>query len=96
MSKRSFTTQEIFEALNHPIRRDIIRLVRQHEPISPRQLTDLVGDKLSNVAYHCRILAQSEMLLLTETRPVRGSTEHFYKAKPLGADWAEEALRAGD
>jgi|SRR4051794_10678706 len=36
--------------------------------------------KLQNVSYHFRVLREYNLIEEVETRPVRGSTEHFYRA----------------
>ena len=36
--------------------------------------------KLSNISYHVRVLVRMNLIEVVKTRPVRGSTEHFYKA----------------
>jgi DNA-binding transcriptional ArsR family regulator len=84
-------TQELVVALGHPTRRQILREMEGGQPISPRQLTEKLGETLSNVAYHFRVLAQSGVIELVTTRPVRGSTQHFYGVS-LEADWAHALL----
>ena len=52
-------------------------------PVSPKEITEKADRPLSNVGYHVKVLARCGMLTLTETRPVRGSTEHFYVASEM-------------
>jgi DNA-binding transcriptional ArsR family regulator len=84
-------TQELLVALGHPTRRQILRAMEGGPPTSPRQLTEKLGETLSNVAYHFRVLAESGVIELITTRPVRGSTQHFYGVS-LQADWAQALL----
>src|SRR6478672_2340685 len=84
-------TQELLVALGHPIRRQILREMDGEQPTSPRQLTEKLGETLSNVAYHFRVLAESGVIELITTRPVRGSTQHFYGVS-LEAEWAHALL----
>lgn len=84
-------TQELLVALGHPTRRQILREMEGGQPTSPRQLTEKLGETLSNVAYHFRVLAESGVIELITTRPVRGSTQHFYGVS-LEADWAQALL----
>jgi hypothetical protein len=47
---------------------------------SPNQLKDLLGVKLSDAAYHVRVLAEHGCIELVDTEQRRGATEHFYRA----------------
>ena len=82
------------------MRRQILREMSGGPPPSPREVTDRLDDTLSNVSYHFRVLADSGVLRLVRTRPVRGSTQHFYGVT-IDADWAlavlaiDEAARVG-
>jgi DNA-binding transcriptional ArsR family regulator len=87
-------TQDLLVALSHPIRRRILREMDGEPPTSPRQMTELLGESLSNVSYHFRVLAGAGVLRLVSTRSVRGSTQHFYDAW-IDAEWAR-ALLAGE
>jgi DNA-binding transcriptional ArsR family regulator len=67
-------------ALRHPLRQRILKqLSAVGSSSSPKRISDMLGAPLSNVSYHVRILAKCEALELVDTRPVRGSMEHFYK-----------------
>ena len=91
MAAPSHSTQNLFVALGHPTRRQILREMDGGPPASPRELTERLGDTLSNVSYHFRVLAEAGVLKLVSTRPVRGSTQHFYGMK-IDADWAKAVL----
>ena len=91
MNAAGRSTQSLFVALGHPLRRQILREMEGRPPASPREVTDRLDETLSNVSYHFRVLARSGVLALAGTRPVRGSTEHFYRVSQL-ADWARAAL----
>lgn len=71
----------VLTALNHPIRREILRYLENHNNggISPSKLANELDHPLGNVAYHIRILAESGVLKLSTTKPRRGAVEHFYK-----------------
>ena len=85
-------TQSLLEALGHPIRRRILReMANRTSPTSPTQLSNTIEETLSNVSYHCRVLAQNGVIELVATRPVRGSMQHFY-AVSIEAGWAQELL----
>lgn len=70
---------ELVKALNHPLRRRILhRALDDGAVFSPRQLAAEWEESLSNLSYHIRVLAELEALILTATKPVRGSMQHFY------------------
>jgi DNA-binding transcriptional ArsR family regulator len=88
------STQNLLVALGHPVRRQILREMSSGDgaqPASPRQVSEKLDETLSNVSYHFRVLAETGVLELTSTRPVRGSTEHFYGVS-IDADWARALL----
>jgi DNA-binding transcriptional ArsR family regulator len=85
------STQNLLVALGHPTRRQILREMDGRPPASPRQLTEKLDETLSNVSYHFRVLAESGALELVATRPVRGSTQHFYGVS-IEAGWAQALL----
>jgi DNA-binding transcriptional ArsR family regulator len=91
MAALNHPTQNLFVALGHPTRRQILREMDGGPPASPRELTERIGDSLSNVSYHFRVLAEAGVLKLVSTRPVRGSTQHFYGME-IDADWAKAVL----
>ncbi|HEX6667117.1 MAG TPA: helix-turn-helix domain-containing protein [Solirubrobacterales bacterium] len=79
-------------ALRHPLRRQLLRRMIGADPISPRELATELDVPLSNVAYHMRVLASTGAVTLVKTRPVRGSTQHFYRAAAIEADWVKQVL----
>jgi predicted transcriptional regulator len=99
MEATSSATQNLFVALGHPTRRQILREMDGGPPASPRELTELLGDTLSNVSYHFRVLAQAGVLKLVSTRPVRGSpsTSTGCRSKPSGRRrcWRSTSRRSG-
>jgi DNA-binding transcriptional ArsR family regulator len=82
---------DLLVALRHPLRREILREMADEKAISPRQISAALHRPLSNVSYHVRVLADCEALRLVGTRPVRGSTQHFYRAT-VEPEWARSAL----
>lgn len=78
-------------AMAHPLRAQILRLLVEHEILSPARLTALIAEgkalskkerqqMLANVSYHFRQLAELDCAEVVETKPVRGAVEHFYRA----------------
>jgi DNA-binding transcriptional ArsR family regulator len=78
-------------ALRHPLRRRILREMVGKETISPRELSAVLREPLSNVSYHVRVLADCAVATLVSTKPVRGSMQHFYCAT-IEAPWARQVL----
>jgi DNA-binding transcriptional ArsR family regulator len=81
--------------LKHPLRRDLLRLMIDAEPTSPRDLAKRVNRPLSNVAYHIRVLKICGAFELVKKTPVRGSIQHFYRAA-VKPKQAREALRLAE
>jgi DNA-binding transcriptional ArsR family regulator len=66
--------------VTHPLRRRIWYAMAEQRPISPRELADVLGEPVNDVAYHVRRLRDLGIIELAGTRPVRGATQHFYRA----------------
>jgi DNA-binding transcriptional ArsR family regulator len=84
-------------ALNHPTRRELLRLYLEKDAaLSPKELADLTGQKLSTISYHVRVLADKNAIELAEEEPVRGSVAHFYRPTALtkSTSWVLETLDA--
>ncbi|MGC2781391.1 MAG: helix-turn-helix domain-containing protein [Bradyrhizobium sp.] len=86
---------DLLAALRHPLRREILRLMESEEAISPRELSTMLEQPLSNVSYHVRVLADCEAVALVNTVPVRGSMQHFYRTA-VDAPWARQILGLGE
>lgn len=66
-------------AINHPIRVKLLATLATREA-SPSELAKEFGEELGVVNYHARKLESLGMVEVVRERPVRGSTEHFYKS----------------
>ena len=75
--------EAIVLAIRDPLRRRLLAAIAEGEA-SPKQLEARFGETLQVVAYHVRALAFYEVIDLSETRRVRGSTQHFYVVNDLG------------
>jgi DNA-binding transcriptional ArsR family regulator len=55
---------------------------------SPNEISQQLDMPVGDVSYHVRTLKDAGVIELVDERPVRGSTEHFYRAamKPLLSD----------
>jgi DNA-binding transcriptional ArsR family regulator len=87
---------DLFIALAHPLRRLILReVLAEGSETSPRELASALGQPLSRLSYHVRVLSACGALELVRTKQIRGSTQHFYRST-LEAPWAKLALAAHD
>jgi len=80
-TKRPLIDTRLVRALAHPMRAEILDLLTERTA-SPNQLKDLIDRGLSHVSYHARALEKAGAIELVDQRPVRGATEHFYRATP--------------
>lgn len=87
-------SSDLFMALAHPLRRRILRkMIGDETETSPRDLALALGEQLSRLSYHVRILALCGAIELVRTEQVRGSNQHFYRVI-VDARWARMALEA--
>src|SRR4051794_8733905 len=77
--ERNGIDQRLVKALSHPHRLHALKILNERTA-SPIQLAPIVGTTVGRIAYHVRELERLECIELVETRPVRGATEHFYRA----------------
>jgi DNA-binding transcriptional ArsR family regulator len=82
---------DLLTALGHPLRRRILREMADGKTISPLELSRALGQPLSNVSYHVRVLARCAAVALVDTKPTRGSVQHFYRSA-VTAPWAQQVL----
>jgi DNA-binding transcriptional ArsR family regulator len=81
--------------LRHPLRRQLLRLMIDADPISPSELAGEIDVAVSNVAYHVRVLDGCGAIELVTTKQVRGSIQHFYRAA-VKPEQARQALRLAE
>jgi DNA-binding transcriptional ArsR family regulator len=74
-----YVDARVARALAHPLRMHILAELNKRA-MSPSQFAKKFDKKLPTVSYHFRALQRLECIEEVETRPVRGSVEHFYKA----------------
>jgi hypothetical protein len=68
----------LMKTLAHPIRLKILGEL-SHRDISPAEYARENREDVSNVAYHFRCLKKMDCAEIVDTKPARGSTEHFYR-----------------
>jgi DNA-binding transcriptional ArsR family regulator len=77
--RRNQEQVDFVTAINHPLRVQLLSILRDREA-SPSEIARELGEELGVVNYHARKLEKLGMVEIVRERPVRGSTEHFYKA----------------
>jgi predicted ArsR family transcriptional regulator len=70
----------VARANTHPLRISILEVLDGGRALSPKGLSFELGAPLGTVNYHVTQLAKSGLVDLVAERPVRGATEHFYRA----------------
>jgi DNA-binding transcriptional ArsR family regulator len=81
----------LLAVLGNPLRRRILRRMRDEEMISPRQMANEFCLPISTVAYHVRVLAEVGAVALVEVEPVRGAIKHFYRSS-VEEPWARQII----
>jgi DNA-binding transcriptional ArsR family regulator len=76
---------DLISALNHELRRRILRVLHERgESRSPIQLSRQLEKPLSNISYHVRVLERLGALAETDQEQVRGALERFYASAVAG------------
>jgi DNA-binding transcriptional ArsR family regulator len=70
---------DLVAAINHPLRVQLLAILAVREA-SPSEIAKELDQELGVINYHARKLEKLGMVEIVRERPVRGSTEHFYKA----------------
>lgn len=70
---------ELMKALAHVLRQHIL-LAAVQGPVSPKELSKLLNEGLSQVSYHVTVLKEEGMIELVRTAPRRGAVEHYYRS----------------
>ncbi len=72
-------TQRLIKGMSHSLRVRILAHMNERA-WSPRELERELGEGLSQVSYHVKVLDELGMIELVKTEPRRGAVEHFYSA----------------
>ena len=67
-----------FRALAHPLRHQLLNLLRQR-PATLSQLASALGSTKGTIGYHVQIMVDAGLVRLAGTRRVRGGTERYYE-----------------
>lgn len=80
-------TEKYFEAMRHPLRKEIWRHLHEYGVSNPKKIADVLGETLQDVAYHTKRLEKLGCAELVDKRQVRGAVQHRYRAiRPLLID----------
>jgi DNA-binding transcriptional ArsR family regulator len=84
--------QRLFKALAHPLRFQAL-IILNERIASPNELSKELGEGLSQVSYHVKVLLDADCIELVKTEPRRGAVEHYYRATSRAflsdAEWAK-------
>ncbi len=85
----------VIKALNHPVRRRILRYASKESTVSATQLSRELNVSVSNAVYHVRVLVELGALRLVDVKRVRGAKESFYRSNlDDQGRWVQAALKA--
>jgi DNA-binding transcriptional ArsR family regulator len=88
--KRVEREQLIHKALGYPLRHTIFTIISERVA-SPVEISREIGEPVSNISHHMRVLVKLGFAEEVGSQPRRGATEHFYRAiaKPWidTSDW---------
>lgn len=73
------SAQRLVEAVAHPIRLETLRIC-SYRVASPSEVASELGKTLGTITYHVQVLRDFGCIESVRTAPVRGATEHFYRA----------------
>lgn len=76
---RTLSEPEELKALAHPLRQRILEAMIP-EPITTKQVSDLLEEKPTRLYHHVDALESAGLIRLIRTRPKRGTTEKYYQA----------------
>lgn len=87
--------ERLVKSLTHGLRVQILTILNERIA-SPNELSKELGEGLSQVSYHVKVLKDYGCIELVKTEPRRGAVEHYYRATARAwlsdRDW--EALPA--
>jgi len=92
--------QALVKSLAHELRAEILAILNERMA-SPKGLATELGEGLSQVSYHVKVLRDYKVITLVKTVPRRGAVEHYYRATSraflTGRDWKAlpESARVG-
>jgi predicted transcriptional regulator len=86
---------ELISALNHVLRREILRLMHSSpDARSPVDISEELGQPLAGVSYHVQILHRLGTITMVDTVQVRGALKHFYASTVEDHEIAQSLLES--
>jgi DNA-binding transcriptional ArsR family regulator len=74
-----FVNHDLMKASTHPLRAQILAILAERVA-SPNEMAEELGEGLSQVAYHVKVLREYRLVEEDHKLPRRGAVEHFYRA----------------
>jgi DNA-binding transcriptional ArsR family regulator len=99
-SRKIGVNLDLVKALAHELRIEILTILNERVA-SPNELSKELGEGLSQVSYHVKVLKDYKCITQVKTVPRRGAVEHYYRAtsQPFlsDRDWLQlpSSVRAG-
>lgn len=87
--------EQLVKGLSHPVRTQCLTVLSDRVA-SPREISEILDEDLSNVSYHVRVLSELGLIELVSEEPVRGAVAHYYKAveRPIFSEVEWEQMPA--
>ena len=85
----TITSPEQYRALGHPLRQRLLFALGQR-PATISQLAGALDSHKGNIAHHLKVLREAGLVVVTETRQVRGGTEQYYQRTARRLDFPGE------
>ena len=80
----------MIKALSHPIRLALLQVLGERVA-SPKEMGKEIGEHVTTVSYHVKVLLEADCIELVDTQQRRGAIEHYYRATQRGhlsdEDW---------
>ncbi len=90
--RKSGVNIDLVKALGHELRVEILTILNERMA-SPNELSKELGEGLSQVSYHVKVLKDYKTIKQVKTEPRRGAVEHYYRATSRAfltdRDWHE-------
>ncbi len=97
---KPYKEEDLIRGLNHAIRRQALRTLHASKtPMGPAQVDTKLQlgkapkDRLSQVSYHMKTLAQLRIISLVDEQQVRGAMEHIYASEVADDAWVRSTLK---
>jgi DNA-binding transcriptional ArsR family regulator len=97
---KPYEEDDLIRALNHPLRRQILRALHvSQKPLGAARLEEILdlGEEpkewLGNVSYHVRCLFHLKIASLVDEQMARGAMEHFYVSEVSDVAWVRGLLK---